>query len=233
MSQPVTSAPAAVAPTAPAAPAPPTAQPTASDPSAPSPEALIPATPPQAAAPLSAPSPEVPVTSTPEGHFPEAPDPQQLLDFVRRAATDAELVASLPLDPEERTWLRLEGPGGSEAWLIGWPPGTGTGWHDHAESFGAFIAASGELTENSLAVRLPTDGWKTLELAEGVDRHRTIAAGKGRFFGQQHVHEVLNETAEHAISVHAYYPPLPHLRRYSRSGPVLRLEQVERPEDWQ
>ena len=43
-------------------------------------------------------------------------------------------IASLPLDPEGRTWVRLDGPGGSEAWLIGWPPGTGTGWHDHADS---------------------------------------------------------------------------------------------------
>ena len=36
----------------------------------------------------------------------------------------------------------------------------------------------------------------------------------------------------HAVSVHAYYPPLPLMRRYSRTGPVLRLEAVEQPEDW-
>ncbi|QKW09553.1 cysteine dioxygenase [Streptomyces sp. NA04227] len=163
-----------------------------------------------------------------------APGPGDLLDFVRRAAADRELISSLPLDPEGRTWLRLDGPGGSEAWLIGWPPGTGTGWHDHAESYGAFLTATGELTENALAVRLPTEGWTTLELAEGVDRQRRLPAGKGRAFGQQHVHEVYNESAEqHAVSVHAYYPPLPHLRRYSRTGPILRLEHVERPEDWQ
>ncbi|MFE4254829.1 cysteine dioxygenase [Streptomyces sp. NPDC056910] len=163
-----------------------------------------------------------------------APTQRDLLDFVRRTAEDHELIASLPLDPEGRTWVRLEGPGGSEAWLIGWPPGTGTGWHDHAESVGAFLTASGELREHSLAARLPADGWKTLELSEDVDRERTLAAGQGRSFGQHHVHEVLNEnTSEHAISVHAYYPPLPQIRRYSRTGAVLRLETVERPEDWQ
>ncbi|KAB2975186.1 cysteine dioxygenase [Streptomyces sp. SS1-1] len=163
-----------------------------------------------------------------------APTQADLLDFVRRAAADAELIASLPLDPEGRTWVRLEGPGGSEAWLIGWPPGTGTGWHDHAESVGAFVTASGELTEHSLAVRLPAGGWKTLELADDVDRSRRLPAGKGRAFGRHHVHEVLNESTErHAISVHAYYPPLPLIRRFSRGGPVLRLEQVEQPEDWQ
>ncbi len=163
-----------------------------------------------------------------------APTPADLLDFARRTAADAELIASLPLDPEGRTWIRLEGPGGSEAWLIGWPPGTGTGWHDHADSVGAFVTAAGELTENSLAARLPTDGWHTLELNEGVDRVRQLPAGRGRAFGRHHVHEVLNESTEqHAVSVHAYYPPLPRIRRYSRTGPVLRLEQVESPEDWQ
>src|SRR3954468_20754269 len=105
---------------------------------------------------------------------PPTPTQAHLLAFVRRTAADAELIASLPLDPEGRTWVRLEGPGGSEAWLIGWPPGhgtgghregpggseawligwppgTGTGWHDHAESAGAFVTAAGELKENALA----------------------------------------------------------------------------------
>jgi hypothetical protein len=163
-----------------------------------------------------------------------APTQADLLAFARDTAADAELIASLPLDPEGRTWVRLEGPRGSEAWLIGWPPGTGTGWHDHADSVGAFVTASGELKENSLAARLPTDGWKTLELTDGVDRERRLPAGEGRAFGRHHVHEVLNESPDrHAVSVHVYYPPLPQIRRYSRSGPVLRLEQVERPEDWQ
>ncbi|MFF9178608.1 cysteine dioxygenase [Streptomyces sp. NPDC014793] len=164
----------------------------------------------------------------------QAPTQVDLLDFARRAAADGELIASLPLDPEGRTWVRLEGPGGSEAWLIGWPPGSGTGWHDHADSVGAFVTAAGELKEYSLAARLPTDGWKTLELTEDVDRERRLSAGQGRAFGHHHVHEVLNESPDrHAISVHAYYPPLPRIRRYSRTGPVLRLEQVERPVDWQ
>lgn len=172
-------------------------------------------------------SPAVAAPATP-------PTQADLLAFVQQTAADAELISSLPLDPEGRTWVRLEGPGGSEAWLIGWPPGTGTGWHDHAESVGAFLTARGELKENSLAARLPTDGWRTLELADDADRERRLPAGKGRAFGRHHVHEVLNESPDqHAISVHAYYPPLPQIRRYSRTGPVLRLEQVERPEDWQ
>ncbi|MEU2657819.1 cysteine dioxygenase [Streptomyces sp. NPDC007325] len=177
-----------------------------------------------------------PVVSSPvtTRAVPGPPTSADLLDFARRTAADQALVDSLPLDPEGRTWVRLDGPGGSEAWLIGWPPGTGTGWHDHAESFGAFATARGSLTEHALAVRLPAGGWKTLELAEGLDRSRRLDAGDGRAFGRDHLHEVLNSSSDaHAISVHAYYPPLPLIRRFSRTGAVLRLEQVERPEDWQ
>ncbi|MFF6794393.1 cysteine dioxygenase [Streptomyces filamentosus] len=192
-------------------------------------------------APLSsAPSSPTPPSPAPASPLPSAravtgpPTAAELLDFARRTAADQALVDSLPLDPEGRTWVRLDGPGGSEAWLIGWPPGTGTGWHDHAESFGAFVTARGSLTEHALSVRLPAGGWKTLELAEGLDRSRRLGPGDGRAFGRDHLHEVLNPSpGTHAVSVHAYYPPLPLIRRFSRTGPVLRLEQVERPEDWQ
>ncbi|MFD6416717.1 cysteine dioxygenase [Streptomyces sp. NPDC060194] len=193
---------------------------------------------PTTGAPVPAPVSPAGVTAPPAdlpqpAQAPPGPTAAQLLDFVRRVAADPAAVAQLPLDPEGRTWVRLDGPAGSEAWLIGWPPGTGTGWHDHAESVGAFLTAAGELRENSLTARLPADGWKTLELSEGIDRTRRLTAGKGRAFGQHHVHEVLNTSTQHAVSVHAYYPPLPQIRRYSRTGPVLRLESVERPEDWQ
>ncbi|QCW79658.1 cysteine dioxygenase [Streptomyces sp. S6] len=215
-----------------------------------SPSSAVPSTVPTATSvpsPAPAPAASAPAVSAPVGPAPAVsarvgsarsvsagPTVAELLDFVRRAAEDTALIASLPLDPEGRTWVRLDGPRGSEAWLIGWPPGTGTGWHDHADSVGAFTTASGTLKEHSLAVRLPTDGWKTLELTDGVDRERELAAGQGRAFGQNHVHEVLNESdSVHAVSVHAYYPPLPRIRRFSRTGAVLRLEQTEVPEDWQ
>lgn len=215
-----------------------------------SPSSAVPSTLPTAApvpSPATAPEASTPAVSAPVGPapavsarvgsargVPAGPTVAELLDFVRRTAEDTALIASLPLDPEGRTWVRLDGPRGSEAWLIGWPPGTGTGWHDHADSVGAFTTASGTLKEHSLAVRLPTDGWKTLELTDGVDRERELASGQGRAFGQNHVHEVLNESdSVHAVSVHAYYPPLPRIRRFSRTGAVLRLEQTEVPEDWQ
>lgn len=164
---------------------------------------------------------------------PTAPTAAELLDFARRTAADTDLVRNLPLDPEGRTWVRLEGPGGAEAWLIGWPPGAETGWHDHGGSYGVFVTAAGELTEQSLAVALPSEGWRSLELADGLDRSRVLPEGKGRAFGRHHVHQVENRSpSTHAVSVHAYYPPLPLIRRYSRKGSTFRLELVERPEEW-
>jgi Cysteine dioxygenase type I len=172
----------------------------------------------------------VPAVSVPAVSAPSAAD---LLDFARTAAADPALVGNLPLDPEGRTWVRLAGPGGADAWLIGWPPGAETGWHDHGGSYGVFVTAAGELTEDSLSVPLPAAGWRSLELAEGLDRHRVLPEGDGRAFGRHHLHQVVNRsTTGHAVSVHAYYPPLPMIRRYSRKGRTLRLEQVELPEEW-
>ncbi|MEU3458388.1 cysteine dioxygenase [Streptomyces sp. NPDC006733] len=189
-----------------------------------------------AAIPALAPTvaPTVSAAAAPvEAPHPAAPTAAELLDFARSVAADPQKVAQLELDPLDRTWIRLEGPGGAEAWLLGWPPGTETGWHDHGGSYGAFVTAGGELTEESLAVPLPSEGWKSLELAEGLDRTRALPAGKGRAFGRNHVHQVVNRSTErHAISVHAYYPPLPLIRRYLRDDRTLRLDVVEHPETW-
>ena len=174
-----------------------------------------------------------PLTRSAVSRITSAPSASELLDFARAVAADAGRVADLPLDPEGRTWVRLEGPGGAEAWLIGWPPGAETGWHDHGGSYGVFVTAAGELTEDSLSVPLPSEGWRSLELADGLDRRRVLPEGKGRAFGRNHVHQVVNASeSSHAVSVHAYYPPLPLIRRYSRKGSTLRLELVERPEEW-
>ena len=172
-------------------------------------------------------------TPAPSRTVPTAPTAADLLDFARTVAADSALVGDLPLDPEGRTWVRLEGPGGAEAWLLGWPPGAETGWHDHGGSIGAFATAVGTLHESSLAVPLPGAGWSSLELLPDLDRERDLPVGVGRAFGAHHVHQVVNPSAEnHAISVHVYYPPLPLIRRYSRRGRVLGLETVERPEQW-
>ena len=161
------------------------------------------------------------------------PSLAELLEFARQAAADRTLLARLDTLPDERTWIPLAGPEGSEAWVIGWPPGAETGWHDHGGSRGALVTAAGALHESSISTPLPTAGWRSLELLPEVDRERELPAGIGRAFGPHHVHQVVNPSAtEHAVSVHVYYPPLPLIRRYSRRGRVLGLETVELPGQW-
>ncbi|WP_189134557.1 cysteine dioxygenase [Wenjunlia tyrosinilytica] len=190
----------------------------------------------QAPAAVQAPAqPNPDHTSARPGTRPRAdlPSLAELLDFARRSAADAELIASLKPETFERSWRRLEGPGGCEAWLLAWPPGSETGWHDHGGSSGAFVTAVGGLTEYSLATELPTGGWRTLELLEGQDRTRELGPGQGRAFGPRHVHQVVNESeTEYAISVHVYHPLVPVIHRYGRKGNVLTLKAVERSEDW-
>ena len=48
-----------------------------------------------------------------------------------------------------------------------------------------------------------------------------------RSFGPRHVHEVVNETAAPAVSIHAYSPPLAGMRRYELTGRGLVLAAVE------
>ena len=137
-----------------------------------------------------------------------APTQAELLDFVRRTAADAELIASLPLDPEGRTWVRLEGPGGSEAWLIGWPPGTGTGWHDHAESRRRLRSprpASSRRTRSPPGCP-PTAG-RPSNSPTAWTGSGELATGQGRAFGRHHVHEVLNESTERARGLRARLLP--------------------------
>jgi quercetin dioxygenase-like cupin family protein len=78
-----------------------------------------------------------------------------------------------------------------DVWVIGWPPGTSVGLHDHGEAVGAVCVVDGELTE----VRPGRLDW-ILRPGQSV----TIDAGV--------VHDVANRADRWATSVHVYSPPL-------------------------
>ncbi len=101
------------------------------------------------------------------------------------------LLAGLDLSGAERTWRRLPAESGAdvELWLITWPVGTSTGWHDHGSASGAFTTLRGTLTEYS---------WN------GSVHVRTLAEGQGRHFDASHIHDVVNGGTEPAVSLHAY-----------------------------
>jgi Cysteine dioxygenase type I len=117
-------------------------------------------------------------------------------------------------DPARRWYFRMELTDEYEVWLLSWEPGQGTGFHDHGGSRGAFSVALGELQEQSV---------------RGVREivTRTVTAGQTRAFGARFVHHVVNNSAAPAVSVHAYSPPLPDMRRYELTAGGLRCTGTE------
>ncbi|MEV4410497.1 cysteine dioxygenase family protein [Catellatospora sp. NPDC049609] len=122
-------------------------------------------------------------------------------------------------DPGQRWYHRLLSEAGLEAWLLTWLPGQQTDLHDHGGSAGAFVVVAGSLTERT--VRQELDGRASLTA-------RVLTAGAGRQFGGHHVHQIVNNGLEPAISVHVYGPELATMTRYRLRGDRLTVEAVDR-----
>ncbi len=160
------------------------------------------------------------------------PDLTELLDTARRLADEPGLTARLATLPDQRSWLPLDAGPGTRAWLIAWPPGTGTGWHDHGGASGAMVAVEGELTERAVEAPRQHDYGRSLPLPGGVGSVRTLQAGEGRAFSGRHIHEVTNESDQIAFSVHVYAPNLDLMRHYAVTGENLLLVGVETEQNW-
>jgi hypothetical protein len=160
--------------------------------------------------------------------------PAAMLRWAAAFAATADLRELLPV-ATERTWIPLENPAGWDAWLIAWPAGSDTGWHDHQGAAGVFYVARGVLTEFSLAggrsaavigtgervdVAAPIANWTDV-------RTRRVEAGRGRGLGTNHVHHVVNEYDQPAYSVHAYSPRLYGMTRYTWRDDTLVLAGLE------
>ena len=77
----------------------------------------------------------------------------QLLRVARLFAADPELPALLPArheDPGGRRWHQLAQTHHLQLWVIEWPSGASTGFHDHGGSRGAFTVVRGVLTESQV-----------------------------------------------------------------------------------
>jgi hypothetical protein len=83
-----------------------------------------------------------------------------------------------------------------DAWLISWPPGGAVEFHDHGESAGAFVVLHGTLVELE-----PSE-------VDGALHRRSLSSGARRAVTPGAVHDVVNESATPALSVHVYAPPL-------------------------
>jgi mannose-6-phosphate isomerase-like protein (cupin superfamily) len=143
----------------------------------------------------------------------------QLLRTARLFATDPDLRGLVDLHAQERTWRRLDATDHLEIWLLAWPVGSHTGWHDHLGSEGAFLVVEGDLAEQT---------W-----SGGTVHDRLLSEGEGRTFGRHHAHNVSNLGDVPALSVHVYSPSLQGMTRYALVGDTLRVTGVERSgEQW-
>lgn len=111
-----------------------------------------------------------------------------------------------------RSWRLIAQTGDFDAWLIAWPGGAAADLHDHGGSRGAIHVIDGTLTET---IPWPDDRGSVAFARREVHSGATVAFGAG------HVHDVRNESAGHALSLHVYSPPLRAMNYYDRSGDVL------------
>lgn len=153
------------------------------------------------------------------GAAPTRMSPAQLAEIVRETAAAEQSWRPIVQFTDGPRWFRrLALAAEYEVWLLSWLPGQHTGFHDHGDASGAFTVAQGELRE-SLAAPGRSDVL-----------HRTAAAASVTSFGARHLHDVSNISAEPAISLHAYSPPLTAMRRYEMTASGLVLAGTERAE---
>jgi rhodanese-related sulfurtransferase/mannose-6-phosphate isomerase-like protein (cupin superfamily) len=130
--------------------------------------------------------------------------PEELAEIVSRFAASDGWMDRVRLRVEGRWYERLYHGLDYDIWVISWLPGQSTGFHDHGESAGAFVVATGTLEEHRVGERL-----------------RVISPGKPRAFGRDYKHDVRNASLAPAVSIHAYSPPLDEMNEYELDGSEL------------
>jgi predicted metal-dependent enzyme (double-stranded beta helix superfamily) len=139
-------------------------------------------------------------------------DLAELRDLVRDIAADPDRWRALVRsDTVERHFAQLVRDDHIDVWVISWASGNDTGFHDHDVSRGAVAVVEGELVEERLVMGGPPR----------VRRHR---AGDVFDFDASHVHRMHQDAATHAVSIHAYSPPLWRMGTYV-VGPDGTLER--------
>ncbi|MFG2682573.1 cysteine dioxygenase [Streptomyces sp. NPDC048392] len=114
-------------------------------------------------------------------------------------------------DATTRWYHRLRTGPGYDVWLLSWVPGQGSGRHDHGPSSGVWTVLEGTLTERT---------------ERGT---HALGAGTQRVFAPGHVHEVVNDAVEPAVSLHVYHPGLTTMPMHSPQCPAAALDADAAP----
>jgi len=113
--------------------------------------------------------------------------PQELANIVSLIASSEGWIDRVRLRTEQRWYERLFPGPDHDIWVISWLPGQSTGFHDHGESAGAFVVATGILQEH-----------------RPDEQTVVIHPGQPRAFGPDYAHDVRNVSLGPAVSIHAY-----------------------------
>jgi len=153
----------------------------------------------------------------------------RLGSLLQRLVADVDWRSQVRYDVDRRWYGRLDASAyvdgvDVEAWLLSWWPGQRTDLHDHGGSAGGFAVVRGRLREDT--VQAPAGAAPRL-------RNRTLSAGQQRVFGARHVHDVCNDGAEPAVSLHIYAPRLTSMTRYRWTERGPEVTAIERAgADW-
>jgi len=146
--------------------------------------------------------------------------PAQLAKIVARIASQPQhWLAAVRYDASSRWYTRLATEEAYEVWLLSWLPGQETGFHDHGPSAGAFSVMLGRLTERAVTGGRPDPA------------PSSVRPGGARTFGPSYIHNVGNDAAEPAVSIHAYSPPLTSMRRFALA-PDGQLRAAAEDRSW-
>lgn len=147
-------------------------------------------------------------------------DPREraLAAVVRRVATDRSQWAHLVQPCQQRSRTRVYVSEGIDVWVIAWPTFETTELHSHGEATAAFTTVAGAITE------IRPD-------ARGRLVPRTFAPGLVQVVRPGEVHDVRNERATPAVTVHAYSPRLSTMTFYGWSAGRLSVDRVVGPDD--
>jgi len=130
--------------------------------------------------------------------------PRELANIVSLIASSEGWIDRVRLRTEQRWYDRLYHGPDHDIWVISWLPGQSTGFHDHGESAGAFVVATGILEEH-----------------RPDEQTVVIHPGQARAFGPDYAHDVRNVSLGPAVSIHAYSPPLSKMNEYELDGDQL------------
>jgi hypothetical protein len=141
--------------------------------------------------------------------------PAELLGIARDHAAERDRwLALVEHRPDERWFARVAVEADHDVWLIGWDSFQGVELHDHGGAAGVLYVVDGVLQETSSA-----------RTATGHLCDQLLHTGTARAFGADHVHRVVNPSAQPATSLHVYSPPLVTMDFY-RPGPAHGLEHI-------